>query len=149
MKNINFLSMAAIAMLMVVAVGCTTMQGAQDDGYYDTRVAQTAPSRIYVEDPNRYGRTIVMERDPFTGRYYEVNPYGSVYNQGYSTYPYDPRYDNRVSNNRRYDSRRSNSGYSNRGQVYQQQSQQPTEEQRRESEQKRQDAKNAILGKKN
>ena len=151
MKSTKFLWLAFIGVLMVGAVGCTTLQGTQDDGYYDTRTAQTAPSRVYVDDPYHYGRTIVMERDPFTGRYYEVNSYGSTYNQGYSTYPaYAPRYDNRrVYRDRRYDDRRYNNTYPGRGQVYQQQSPQPTEQQRRENEQKRQEAKDAILGKKN
>ena len=148
MKQNNFLSMALIAVLMVMAVGCTTMQGVQDDGYYDTRTAQNATSRVYVEEPYRPGRTILMERDPFTGRYYEVNPYGNIYNQGYSTYPaYDPRYNNRqVYRDRRYDNRRNNNTYPSRGQVYQQPQQSP--EQRREIE-KRKEAKDAVLGKKN
>lgn len=133
--------MAVIAMLMVVAVGCTTMQGAQDD-YYEPNRVSTQPSRVYVEDPYVYGRTIVMERDPFTGRYYEVGSTGGLYNRSFSTY--DPRYDSRMYDNRRYNNRRYNT-YPSRGQVQQR----PSAEERQADEQRRKDAKDAILGKKN
>lgn len=146
MKNNTFLSMALVAVLMVALVGCTTMQGAQDE-YYETSRVQSAPSRVYVDDPYNYGRTIVMERDPYTGRYYEVGSTG-IYNNSISTY--DPRYNNtRINSNRRYDNRRYNSGYPSRGQVVTQQPQRPTEADRQQTEEKRKEAKDAIFGKKN
>lgn len=129
--------MSALGALMLAAVGCTTLQRTQDDGYYEPDAVQSAPSRIYMDDPYHYGRTIVMQRDPFSGRYYEVNPYG--YNNVFSNYDsryYDP-----------YNNRRYNTDYPSRRQVYQQ-PQGPTEGERREAEQKRQEAKDAILGKK-
>ena len=149
MKNNTFLSMALIGVLMVVGISCTTMQGAQDEYYEPASRVSSQPSRVYVDDPYVYGRTIVMERDPFTGRYYEVGTVGG-YNRGLSTY--DPRFDNNrrvYNNNRRYDNRRYNSGYPSRGQVVTQQPQRPTEADRQADEQRRREAKDAILGKKN
>jgi hypothetical protein len=146
MKRNPFLLMAFLGVLMVAAVGCTTVQGAQDDGYYENSTSRTAPSRIYVDDPYHYGRTILMERDPYTGKYYEVSP-NSIYNNGYSTY--DP-YGNSRYDTRRYDRRTSNSGYGRRQPAYQQPAPpRPTEQERQEAEQKRRTSKDVILGRKN
>ncbi|WP_132055042.1 hypothetical protein [Pseudocnuella soli] len=93
MKRFNFLSVAVIAVLMVFAVGCTTLQEGAG-GYYED-----APSgRAYRQAPYGNNGVIVVERDPFTGRYYQVSPYGnygSPYdNYGYG-YPANPRVYNR------------------------------------------------------
>ncbi len=85
--------MALIAVIMVVAVSCSTMQRTTDDYY-----ATDEPARRYMY--NSYGnQVIVLERDPYTGRYYQVSPYG--YYSG-SPYSNDYRYYNRNYNNRYY-----------------------------------------------
>jgi len=126
--------MVVALVLMVTAVSCTTMRGTEDE-YYETQRVQGSPNRIYVDDP--YRGTVVLERDPYSGRYYEVNSYGS-------SYGYGSRYD------RRYNSSRSNRYYgnnnryrTNNGSVYQQTPQhQSTPEQQRD----RQEARKKILG---
>jgi len=95
MKYPNFLSVALIAVLMVVAVGCTTMQGAQ--GEYEER--PTAGRRVIIDDPY-YSSTTYLVRDPYTGMLYEVRPYGyTPYGSYYGTNSryYNDRYDNRYS----------------------------------------------------
>lgn len=93
MKRFNFLSVAVIAVLMVFAVGCTTLQEGAG-GYYE----DAPPSRTYRQAPYGTNQVIVVERDPYTGRYYQVSPYGhygSPYdNFGYG-YPASPRGHNR------------------------------------------------------
>lgn len=105
MKRFNFLLAAIALVLTVTAVSCTTMTGTQDD-YYDGQ--RVYGNRVYIEDP--YRGTIVLERDPWTGRYYEVggsNPYyngygNRYYGRGYRTYGNSyPTY------------RRNNGGYNN------------------------------------
>src|SRR5829696_1261062 len=93
MKRFNLLSAVIAVVLMVTAVSCTTMRGTEDDYYYDrTQYDRVQPSnRIYVDDP--YRGTIVLERDPYTGRYYEVGSYGGNY--GYR----NDRYSNVYRNN--------------------------------------------------
>ena len=81
MKRFNFIPAVIAIVLMITAASCTTMTGTQDE-YYERSQA----NRIYVEDP--YRGTVVLERDPYTGRYYDVtygSRIGSLYN-GY--YPY-------------------------------------------------------------
>ena len=134
MKRFNFIPAVIAIVLMITAASCTTMTGAQDE-YYERSQA----NRIYVEDP--YRGTVVLERDPYTGRYYEVNSYGSnsrvyrnnsVYNNGY------------YGRNNRY---RTNNSYprSSSPRVYQN-SQQPTEEQKRDQQIKRDEARKKVLG---
>lgn len=96
MKNLTFLSMALIAVLMVLAVSCTPLQGAQGD--YEERPSTSR--RVYMEDPY-YGGTTYLVRDPYTGMYYEVRPYGySPYGSYYgSGRGYDPYYNNRYYRN--------------------------------------------------
>jgi hypothetical protein len=91
MKPFNFLSVAIAVVLMVTAVSCTTMAGTQDD-YYNGRSTRAYGDRVYVEDP--YRGTVVLERDPRTGRYYEVSPYYNGYygSRYYGTRAYDPYY---------------------------------------------------------
>ncbi len=130
MKRFPFLPVVLSVVLAVAFMSCTTLQGAQGDEYYD-RVS-SAPNRIYVDDP--YRGTIVLERDPYTGRYYDVNAYG--YGTGYG-YANDriygrtsyPRYDRRV-----YRTPRQNTP------------QQPTQEQIRQKEKNKEEARNKILG---
>ncbi|MGZ5287043.1 MAG: hypothetical protein ACXWB9_07660 [Flavisolibacter sp.] len=128
MKRFNLLSMAIAAILMVVAVGCTTLSESQDDRYARTQ----GTDRIYVDDP--YRGLVILERDPYSGRYYEINS-RSIYNNGYyrgGRYadPYGRRYNN---NNRNY-----------RGGTVTQP--RPTEQQREETQKNRNEARNKVLG---
>ena len=136
MKRFNFIPAVIAIVLMITAASCTTMTGTQDE-YYERSQA----NRIYVEDP--YRGTVVLERDPYTGRYYEVNSYGynnRVYrsNNGY--------YGNsNYGRNNRY---RSNNGYNPRSTSprVNQNNQQPTEEQKRDQQIKRDEARKKVLG---
>ena len=150
MKRFNLLSVVIAAILMVSAVSCTTLRETEgDDTYYD----RTAPvlNRIYVDDP--YRGTVVLERDPYTGRYYELGSVG-IYGAGayrgrfYDNYyggPYNrpnTRYrNNRTYNTPRYDNRNTN----NRNNT----NNTPTTEQRNQQQEKReevrQEARNKVL----
>lgn len=130
MKRFNFLLVAIAIVLTITAVSCTTMAGTQDD-YYGQN-ARVYGNRVYVDDP--YRGTIVLERDPRTGRYYEVDSYGlyngyygnRYYGRGYRGYGYGyPGY------------RRNNSGYNN------QNNQRPSGEDKRT----REEARDKVLGK--
>lgn len=99
MKNLKFL--LALFAVVVVMASCASTQGAFGDDYDNPR-SQQIGNRVYMQDP--YYGTIVLERDPYTGRYYDVTP-GSRF--GYSHgYPYGSYYNrsNRVyrGNNRNY-----------------------------------------------
>lgn len=145
MKNTLWGTLVAGTLLALGAVGCAPLQQTSGDGGYyepDARVSNV-PTRIYAEDPYHPGRQILMERDPFTGRYYPVAgaygsgynvPYGSTYDpyygRGYNTYP-RPRYRNRD--------------------VYRSPQTAPVRPQQREpirqqNDQRRRDATNDILG---
>lgn len=125
---------------MVVAVSCTPIRETSGGGdeYYSTAPRPAAPSRIYVDDP--YAGTVVLERDPYTGRYYQVSPnayrsspYGR-YNNGYDPY-YNDRYyrnDGYYRNNRTY---RNNTN----SQANQQQ-----QEARQQQEKRRQEARESV-----
>jgi hypothetical protein len=108
MKYPNFLSVALIAVLMVVAVGCTTLQGA--GGEYEER--PTAGRRVIIDDPY-YSNSTYLVRDPYTGMLYEVRPYGySPYGNYYgsnSRYYNDRYYNNRYSRQGRSSSNSGNS----------------------------------------
>jgi hypothetical protein len=152
MKNTFFRLTVAAALLAVGAIGCAPLQQTAGDDYYDpSPQVSSAPSRIYVDDPYRPGATILMERDPYSGRYYPVQtPYGAYGSYGgvYSTpAPYGSSYDPY------YRGRYNSSGHRPRsGGTYR--SQQPTqtpqqrEQYRREGEQRRGNAADAILGRK-
>ena len=87
MKSRNLLSMVIAGLLLVTAVSCTSTRDIyeEDDQY---RTSRQAPHRIIVDDP--YYGAVVLERDPFTGRYYQIGTYGqSAY--GYNRYG-DARY---------------------------------------------------------
>lgn len=132
MKRFNFLLAVIAIMLTVTIVGCTTMTGI-DDGYYDGYPTRVYGNRVYVDDP--YRGTIVLERDPRTGRYYEAGTYDPYYN-GY----YGHRYYGRTYGYG-YGYQRSNSGnYRNNNN---QNNQRPTEENSRS----REEARDKVLGK--
>lgn len=77
MKNIKFL--LGLFAAVIVMASCATTQGTMGDDYDNPR-SQQIGNRIYMQDP--YYGTVVLERDPFTGRYYDVT-YGSRYDYGY------------------------------------------------------------------
>lgn len=127
MKRFNFLLAAIALVLTFTVVGCTTMGGPRDD-YYGQEDARVYGNRIYVEDP--YRGTIVLERDPRTGRYYEVSPYGYYGNRYYGS-----RYGYGYPSYRRNDGRYGNNSGS-------QHSQRPTQEDQRT----RDEARKKVLG---
>jgi hypothetical protein len=134
MKRFNFLPVVVAFVLMITAVGCTTMTGTQDEYYERGRT-----ERVYVDDP--YRGTVVLERDPYTGRYYEVNPYGSyntrVYrgNSGYYGRNNNSRYYNRNNRTSRETYERGN-----------QNTQRPTDDQIRDHQKSRDEARKKVLG---
>lgn len=141
MKRFSFLQVVVLALLLVSVVSCGVPMGASSDYYED------APARrnVYYSDPYYGGvNTIIVERDPFTGRYYQVSPvyYGTpVYGYGKR-----PNYGGRpYNNNRNTNSGRGNGYYKTYPQVRQQPQQTPA--QRQQVEQQRKEAKDAILGK--
>jgi hypothetical protein len=143
MKRISFLQVVVFTVLLATVTSCGVPMGATGDYYEEAPVRRNG----YYGAPV-YGspNTIIVERDPFTGQYYQVSPglYGGVY--GAPVYPYGGR---RYNHNSR-PTYRSNSGRSNgvyRGNPQPQQPRQ-TPAQRQQAEQKRQEAKEAILGKK-
>lgn len=138
MKRFNFIPAVIAIVLMITAASCTTMTGTQDE-YYE----RSSANRVYVDDP--YRGTIVLERDPYTGRYYEVNSYGynsRVYRNNNSRYGNS----NYGRNNTRY--RSNNNGYYPRSTSprVNQNNQQPTEEQKRDQQKSRDEARKKVLG---
>ena len=137
MKRFNFLSVAVVLFLLVTAVSCTTMREMGDDEYYETN--RTQSNRIYVDDP--YRGVVVLERDPYTGRYYEVNSFGSYYGNG--------RYYGRNSVYSRPNVYRNNDRYYRNSTQYprgSQTPQRPTEDQIRDREKSRDEARKKVLG---
>jgi hypothetical protein len=136
MKNTNFLLVAMIATLAVFAVSCMP---ARELGEYDEPVS----SRPVYNSP--YGsNVIVVERDPYTGRYYQVSPSNGYYlNDPY----YNSYYSNRYYNNsygrntgRYYDNRRvyNNTNTNTNNEV----KRQPTDDEK-------QRARDKVFGKRN
>lgn len=90
MKSVKFL--LAIFTAAVVMASCATTQSTSGEDYDDLDRTRRVGNRVYVEDP--YYGTVVLERDPFTGRYYDVtygyrgyrSPY-NTWNRGYRTAP--------------------------------------------------------------
>ena len=78
MKNIKFLiGFFAVVLL----VGCVPTRGTMMDDYdYDDPRARQMGNRVIMQDP-LYG-TVILERDPYTGRYFDVTP-GSRFGNGY------------------------------------------------------------------
>ena len=147
MKRFPFLPAALIAILTVVAVGCTVPYETAGGGYYEDRVDHRGG---YYGSP--YGsNVIVVERDPYTGRYYEVNPYGNsrYYRGGAYGAPHGGRviYDNR-SNNSRYNNSVRNGGTYRNNDVQRQQQAQQREQQRQADVRQMESTKESILGKK-
>lgn len=143
MKRFNFSLVAIALVLIVTAVSCTTMAGSQDD-YYGQE-SRVYGNRVYVDDP--YRGTVVLQRDPRTGRYYEISSYDPYYNNGY--------YGNRSTRGYRTygtaypSSRRNNGGYYNGSNSGNNQNANNNQNNERTSEQykkNRDDARNKILG---
>ena len=141
MKNYRFLQMAVIAILLVTAVGCTAIR--EGSGYYEDEPTSCG---TYFGGPRNYGgrNVIVVERDPYTGRYYQVSPY-DTYGGGYYSNPYPNYYrgyDRGYS--RGYNNNNSYRNYNN-GSVQQQQ---PTQQQTEERRAEQNNARDQILGRK-
>ena len=97
MKNIKFL--LGLLVVAVAMASCATTQNTPYDDELNTANARTQQigDRLYIQDP--YQGTVILERDPFTGRYYDVtygyNRLGSpYYYRGYSSRPYSGYYRN-------------------------------------------------------
>lgn len=137
MKRFNFLPAVIALVLIVTTVSCTTMAGSQDD-YYSGQSNRVYSNRVYVEDP--YRGTVVLERDPRTGRYYEIDSHYNGYygNRYYGSraygYPYgrSPYYGR--TNRGSYNRGNNNSGNQN--------NQRPVETDRKT----RDEARKKILG---
>ena len=103
MKSLKFL--LAILTTAVLMLSCATTQNTSDEDF-DDNTTRRIGNRVYVDDP--YYGTVVLERDPFTGRYYDVtmsnrasiySPYNR-YNNHYRGYrsAYPRYYRNNSSN---------------------------------------------------
>jgi len=134
MKRFNFLSMAVIAALMVVAVSCSTVQTASEGDY---EREDNRPRRVVLVDPN-YGFNTMLVRDAETGRYYEIENNRGYYDRYYSPFGYrynDRYYNNRYYNNNRYYSQPRNNTTPQR-----------SPEQRAEDQRRLEDARRKVLG---
>src|SRR5688500_6974920 len=142
MKHLSFIRVAVLLALVVTVASCG-MPLYSTDGYYEE-----APSRRDVYRGSVYGGSapIVYERDPYTGRYYEVNPY-SVYSRP-GRY-YDRRSDSRhYNNNRYYNNNRNNSYGNNSYRNYPQQVQPQNQQTPQQKQAEREEAREKILGQK-
>lgn len=102
MKIPNFITLAFIAVLMVLVVSCTPMQQSRGGGYEEA----PGSGRVYRTAPYGGNQVIVVERDPYTGQYYQVSPYGyyggsPYYNPFGYGYPGDGYYRGGNSGNNR------------------------------------------------
>lgn len=103
MKSVKFL--LAIFTVAVVMASCATTQSASGEDYDDLDRTRRVGNRVYVDDP--YYGTVVLERDPFTGRYFDVtygyggfrSPYNG-FNNRYRGYRTPPRYYRNNNNGR-------------------------------------------------
>ncbi|HVK96261.1 MAG TPA: hypothetical protein VM368_00520 [Flavisolibacter sp.] len=126
MKPLNFL--LVVLVVMITAIGCTTTQQAFDENY-DRSSARTYGDRVYIDDP--YRGTVILERDPYTGQYFDItNSRFGAY--GFNS-PYNSWRDRRFYNNTYYVTPRSNGNTQ-------------TEEQKRNYQEQRQEARKKILG---
>ena len=136
MKSIK--SLFAFVIIAVLITSCVTTQDALGEDYNDDLRTQQSGNRLYVEDPF-YG-TVVLERDPFSGRYYDVTngyrglgfPYNGLNNRRYGTY------------NRNYGTYNRSYGNRNIGTI-----QRPAPQPQQPTQQTREDARKIILGNKN
>jgi len=135
MKRFKILPVAIVLVLMVAAVSCTPVR----ETGYDERVS-TTPGRVYVDDP--YRGTVILERDPYTGRYYEINSYDAYYGSRYRNY--DPYYRDRYYHGNTRTTRPPRQ-YSQQPQT---QPQQPTQEQIRQRQEAKDEARRKVLGNK-
>ncbi len=88
MKNIKFL-LGLLTFAVVMASCATTQNTTGEDEYYDTNArTQQVGNRLYIQDPF-YGN-VILERDPLSGRYYDVT-YGNRYGSPYYGNPYGYR----------------------------------------------------------
>ena len=97
MKNIKYL--LGLLTVVLVMASCTTMQEGMYPDDMDNPRAQQMGNRVYLQDP--YYGTVVLERDPYTGRYYD-GTYGPRYGRSYYRNPYGGYYrtNPRASNGR-------------------------------------------------
>lgn len=130
MKNFNLLSAVIVVVLMVTAISCTTAQGGYGDEYYSTYDRRT-PNRVYVDDP--YYGTVILERDPYSGRYYQASPYGYSYR-------------NNTRYNKAYSRNRNNYYYRNNENSNTRNNQGQTEQQKKDWEKQRNEARKKVLG---
>lgn len=84
MKRFSTVSMVVLALSMVVLTSCG-FQHATTGDYYD---AEARNNRLYQQEMLYGPRTIVVERDPWTGQYYQVSP-NTLYNSPWA-YGADP-----------------------------------------------------------
>jgi len=96
MKRVKILLTLFVAMM--VAASCTTTQRSTSEDF-DESMMRRVGDRVYVNDP--YYGTVILERDPVSGRYYDVT--NGIRGYGYYGYPYN-RLNNRVyrGNNHSY-----------------------------------------------
>ena len=88
MKRTPIVSMVALALLSVVLVSCGMQHAIADEGFEEDRMTNRP---YYYNSPWAGPNTIVVERDPFTGRYYQVAPGGFYSPWGYDPWLYAPR----------------------------------------------------------
>lgn len=132
MKRFNFLSMAAMALLVVVAVSCSTVQTASEGDY---ERENNRLRRVVLVDPN-YGFNTMLVRDAETGRYYEIENNRGFYNGYFSPYRngfHNRYYYDRFYNNRYYSQPRQNTP-------------QRSPEQKAEDRRRLEDARKRVLG---
>jgi hypothetical protein len=124
MKSVK--SLLAIFIVAVLVASCTTTQNTSGENYDENDRTRRVGNRVYVEDPF-YG-TVILERNPFTGRYHDVTYGNRSFSSPYNSWNNYRRYGN---NNRIY---RNNNG----GNV-----QRPSREQQQPN---REEARKKILG---
>ena len=143
MKQLSFIRVGFLLTLVVMIASCG-MPLYSTDEYYEE-----APVRRDVYRGSAYGSApILYERDPYTGRYYEVTPYGAY---ARPSTPYYDRRSNRYYNNNRYDdSRQYNNNHRNNSYRNYPQAQQPqrTPQTAQEAQKDRDEARERILGSK-
>lgn len=142
MKQLSFLHVGLLVVLMVTMVSCGLPKEITSEYYEEV----PARRNIYYGDPYYSGlNTIILERDPFTGRYYQVGP--GLYNGIYGTpiYPYNSR---RYNLDRHYNNRTNTSRRNGYYQTFPQKQLQQTPAQREQIRREREQAKETILGKK-
>ncbi len=140
MKNLKYLQLALIVTLLVTAVSCTVSRGSyyEEDPYNNSRYYGNTP---YYGNGSNY---IILERDPFTGQYYEALPRGGSYPYRSNNYG---TYNNTYRNYDRRNDRQSSTTTTRNDNNYNEQ-RQKQEEQRQEEVNKMREAKGSVLGKK-